>query len=61
MMNQVAALNQRCLESTSRNWTQGNIDCVTPDEYMCKVSGGTFIYDGTIFDPDWDRVEDPVV
>lgn len=60
-MNQIATLNRRCLESTSTNWTQGNIDCVSPDDFMCQVSGDTFSYDGNLFEGEWDRVETPVV
>ena len=58
---QIATLNRRCLESTTKNWTKGNLDCVTPDDFMVDVSGGTFSYDGTIFEADWDPIEDPII
>jgi hypothetical protein len=58
---QIAALNQRCLESTSANWTLGNILCEEIDDFIVHISGFTFAYDGTIFEPDWDMIEDPTV
>jgi hypothetical protein len=58
---QLAALNRRCLESTSKNWTQGNTDCVKPDYFMGYIAGDTFAYDGTMFDQDWVAVETPVI
>ena len=53
---QFAALNRRCLEETTSNWTEGNLACEAIDDFMVDISGGTFAYDGTIFPRDWETL-----
>lgn len=54
-MNAISALNRRCLETASSNWTDGNDECSSTIDYAIDVSGDTFSYDASIFDPDWDK------
>jgi carboxypeptidase C (cathepsin A) len=53
-MGAISALNRRCLETASANWTEGNDECSATIDYAIDVSGDTFSYDASIFDPDWD-------
>ena len=52
--SQMATLNQHCLESVGRNWSQADSDCNALGDYLSAISGDTFDYDGTIFEHDWD-------
>jgi hypothetical protein len=54
-MNAIATVNRRCIETASVNWTEGNDECSSTIDYVIDVSGDTFSYDVSIFDPDWDK------
>lgn len=53
-LNVISTLNRRCLEAASQNWLDGNDQCSETIDYAIDVSGDTFSYDVSIFDPDWD-------
>jgi hypothetical protein len=53
-MNAISAMNRRCLETASKNWIEGNDECSATIDFAIDVSGDTFSYDLSIFDPDWD-------
>lgn len=53
-LNEISTLNRRCLEVASKNWTEGNDECSSTIDYIIDVSGDTFDYDVSMFDPDWD-------
>jgi hypothetical protein len=54
-MSLISAMNRRCLETASRNWTEGNGECSATIDLAIDVSGGTFSYDASIFGQDWDN------
>lgn len=57
-MNQVSALNKRCEVSVSRNWTKGLEVCEDTTGYIDEIAGGMFGFDATIFDYDWNPIEE---
>ena len=60
LMHQVAALRSQCENTMSKDWMAGASACTQTMDYIDDMAGKLFTYDGTIFDEDWNRVEQPV-
>ena len=58
-MDQVSALNQKCLRAMSMNTTSALEVCEEMLEYIEEVSGNVLSYNIQLFEYDWDKVESP--
>ena len=54
-MREIDAVNRRCVEVASQNWTLGDDECSATIDYAIDVSGGVFDYDVSIYESDWDK------
>ena len=57
-LDQVAALRKKCFNDISTDWLLGTDNCGMTMDYIDDIAGGLFTYDGTIFDYDWNPIED---
>lgn len=60
-MDQIASLEQKCEYYQTYDISRGEDECNSIMDYIQKVSGQVFPYDGRIFDYDWYAIEMPYV
>mmetsp|Transcript_42372 Transcript_42372/g.65039 ORF Transcript_42372/g.65039 Transcript_42372/m.65039 type:complete len:464 (-) Transcript_42372:197-1588(-) len=58
-MNQISALEQRCLKEMAKNTTEALDTCEEMLTYISVVSGEVLSYNAQLFESDWDKVESP--
>lgn len=52
----ISTFHRRCIEIASINWSDGDDECSATIDFAIDVSGDTFDYDVSIFDPDFEPI-----